>query len=246
MKKMAVAPAAAAARKVAFFHDLYANYNRPDLGLAAIERLLQAGCHVEVPEQRGSGYPYVSYGDLDAARDTALYNVACLHLLAAQGFEIVTTEPTAAYCLQKLYPKLLPLHPHAKDVAKHSHELFAYLLEVEPEVQPQDLSGRRFGFHCSCHQRPMNSGSEAMQWLERRGAEVQLIETGTCCGMAGTFGMKKGPLGYELSQAVGEPLFQLFKDSGVESIVTESSVCGIQLREGTGMRVYHPLELLSL
>jgi Fe-S oxidoreductase len=64
--------------------------------------------------------------------------------------------------------------------------------------------------------------------------------------MAGTFGMKHGPLGYDLSQAVGEPLFQLFKDSGVDAIVTESSVCGIHLREGTGMAVYHPLELLNL
>jgi Fe-S oxidoreductase len=62
--------------------------------------------------------------------------------------------------------------------------------------------------------------------------------------MAGTFGLKKGFLGYELSRAVGEPLFQGFKNAGVEAIVTESSVCSIHLREGTGMQVRHPLELL--
>jgi Fe-S oxidoreductase len=73
---------------------------------------------------------------------------------------------------------------------------------------------------------------------------MKRIETGTCCGMGGTFGMKCGPLGYELSQAVGEPLFKLFRESGVDAIVTESSVCKMQLEEGTGLKVYHPLELV--
>jgi Fe-S oxidoreductase len=84
-----------------------------------------------------------------------------------------------------------------------------------------------------------------MKYLKQRGAEVAVIETGTCCGMAGTFGLKSGLLGYELSQAVGEPLFQAFKEAGVQAIVTESSVCRIHLKEGTGMEVWHPLELLS-
>ena len=83
-----------------------------------------------------------------------------------------------------------------------------------------------------------------MAFLERRGAKVEIIETGTCCGMAGTFGMKAGCLGYELANAVGEPLFEGFKASGCEAIVTESSVCSIHLTEGTDMKVWHPLELV--
>jgi Fe-S oxidoreductase len=53
-----------------------------------------------------------------------------------------------------------------------------------------------------------------------------------------------GLLGYALSQAVGEPLFQSFKEAGVEAIVTESSVCSIHLKAGTDLEVWHPLELL--
>jgi len=44
--------------------------------------------------------------------------------------------------------------------------------------------------------------------------------------------------------AVGEALFELFKNAEIDAIVTESSVCKIQLLEGTGLKVYHPLELL--
>ena len=83
-----------------------------------------------------------------------------------------------------------------------------------------------------------------MEWLRKRGADIELIETGTCCGMGGTFGMKAGALGYDLAQAVGEPLFNLFRESGVEAIVTESSVCAMHLRDGAGLRAYHPLELV--
>lgn len=233
--------------KVVFFHDLYANYNAPELGLAAVERLEALGCEVAVPSaQRGCGYPYIGYGDLDAARDTAIHNLKVLTPYLDAGYRIVTPEPTAAYCFNTAYPKLLPLNPYAKKAAAACDELFAFLLAHEPEHVGLPLKGRRFGFHCACHQRPLGSGREAIAWLERLGAEVERIETGTCCGMAGTFGLKHGPLGYDLANAVGEPLFQAFKESKVEAIVTESSVCKLHLHEGSGLPAYHPLELLTL
>jgi len=38
----------------------------------------------------------------------------------------------------------------------------------------------------------------------------------------------------------------LARKRGAGTIVTESSVCSIQLAEGTGLPVYHPLQLLKL
>ncbi len=232
-------------RRVAFFYDLYANYNAPELGLKAIEALEAQGCEVVLPPQRACGYPYIGYGALDKAQDVAIENVQHLAPYVAEGYDIVATEPTAAYCLKVSYPKILPRNPRAKQVAGRSFELFEYLMEIADDApKPQDLAGRRFGFHCSCHQRPLGFGDGAMDWLRRRGAQVEFIESGTCCGMAGTFGLKHGPLGYDLANAVGEPLFDAFKKSGVDTIVTESSVCSIHLKEGTGLEVVHPLGLL--
>ncbi|RMF92541.1 MAG: hypothetical protein D6736_03315 [Nitrospinota bacterium] len=238
-------------RRVVYFVDLYANYNAPDLGLAVIEHLEALGCEVVLPPQKSSGYPYVGYGDLERARQVATYNVQHLAPYARQGYDIVVTEPTAAYTLKFVYPKLLDDREEARLVADRTQEFFAYLLALEEErgvsaeQKTLPLQGRRLGFHLSCHQRPLGAGREAMTWLKRRGATVELIETGTCCGMGGTFGLKSGLLGYQLSQAVGEPLFQAFRDAGVEAIVTESSVCRIHLAEGTQLPVYHPLQLLS-
>jgi L-lactate dehydrogenase complex protein LldF len=234
-------------RKVALFIDVYANYNDPDLGMAAVRHLEALDCQVVLPDQKAAGYPFIAYGDMDRARKTARYNVAKLAPYVAQGYEVVGIEPTATYCLAQSYPKLLNHPPQACAVADHTHELFEYLLMLEYEDgrsrSAATLAGKRFGYHCSCHQRPMGAGNGAMQWLRRRGAAVELIETGTCCGMGGTFGLKSGPLGHKLSAAVGEPLFALFKNAAIDAIVTESSVCTIQLAEGTGIPVYHPLQL---
>jgi Fe-S oxidoreductase len=151
--------------------------------------------------------------------------------------------------LKITYLKLMDGHQDAQSVAGRTYEFFEFVEVLEKVSPPQGLTGsvlkgQRFGFHISCHQRPLGAGRQAMNFLRRRGAEVELLETGTCCGMAGTFGLKKGPLGYTLSQAIGDPLFQSFKAAGVGAIVTESSVCSIHLKEGTGLKVLHPLELV--
>ena len=62
----------------------------------------------------------------------------------------------------------------------------------------------------------------------------------------GTFGMKAGTLGYDLSMAVGERLFELFRKSDCGVVCTESSVCSTQIEDGTGMKVLHPLHLVEV
>lgn len=232
-------------RKVALFVDIYANYNAPELAEQAVALLEAAGCEVVLPPQKPSGYPFIAYGDLNSARELAKYNVARLAPYAREGCTIVALEPTAVYVLAKSYPKLLPDNAEADLVADHSRELFDCLMDWETPPADRPLAGRRFGVHCSCHQRPLGSATSAVAWLERRGATVERIETGTCCGMGGTFGMKEGLLGYDLANTVGEPLFNLFKASGVEMIATESSVCRLHLLQGTGLPVSHPLEITS-
>ncbi len=224
---------------ITFFHDIYVNHNAPELGERALKKLQNLGWSVDMPEQRASGYPYIGYGNLDAAREVAEYNVKQLLPAAERGEMIVTTEPTAAYCLKVSYPKLLGTDA-ARLVGQQTQEFFSFLVQHDKEGTT-DLDGRRFGFHCSCHQRPIGMGEDTRTWLERQGATMQFIESGTCCGMAGTFGLKHGPLGYDLANAVGAPLFKAFQDAEIEAIVTDSSVCAIHLSEGTGIPLIHPL-----
>lgn len=232
--------------KVALFVDFYANYVEPDLAKVVVELLEAAGVVVVVPEQRSSGYPFIAYGDLKKAEEAARFNVDNLYQCVKQGCDVVSIEPTATYVLRHSYPKLLVGSREAEEVASKSFEVFEYLSMLVQQGRLQlgkKLSGKA-GFHIPCHERALSSGRHALSLLRSAGLEVEVRETGMCCGMAGTFGLKKGPLGKELSLAIGEPLFDLFKQGGYSYIVTESSVCKTQVEQGTGIKVVHPLTLV--
>jgi iron-sulfur cluster protein len=240
-KSAAVSPTG----RAAYFVDLYANYNRSDIGIGAVNLLEKCRVSVAIPPQKTSGMPYFSYGELDRLKSIAEYNVASMLPYVEKGYEVVATEPTAAYCFKEIYPKTLKTKESAL-VAEHSHEYSDYLSKRGEiaNVLGKVFSGRA-GLHVSCHQRALTGGKGMIQLMNLVGVEVEVIETGTCCGMGGTFGLKSGPLGYDLSSEVGQPLFQLFRDAKIDLALTESSVCTINLEQGANIRIEHPIALLA-
>ncbi len=228
--------------KLVFFPDIYADYNDPELGYRAIMLLRSLGYEVVVPEMEWAGMPYISYGEIGKATDVAVRNLKVLGPLVESGYGVVSTEPTAVYMLREIYPKLSP-GATSVSVAKASAGFFATVQQQlsAAELKPAFPLEQTVGFHIPCHERALNVGLPAIAFLQRAGYEVQKVETGTCCGMAGTFGMKHGALGYDLSMAVGERLFKLFEESGTKLVASESSVCAMQIGDGTDMRVLHPL-----
>ena len=252
--------ATTAVETVIFFPDLYADYNDPELGIRAIKILRSLGYFVVIPPKlKWSGMPYISYGEVDKAKNVARHNVRVLKEHITPGSMtslgqvpsdcwIVSTEPTAVYMLRQVYPKLLEDDAACAEIAKRSYSFFEFIEGRLPEIElkPVRPVGEPLGFHIPCHERALTSGRSAIRFLERAGYTVNVVETGTCCGMAGTFGMKTGPLGYDLSMAVGDELFKRFARSGCTTIVTESSVCAIQIQDGLkNARVVHPLYLVG-
>jgi L-lactate dehydrogenase complex protein LldF len=230
------------AGKVVFFPDINADYNDPELGERAVRMLRSAGYHVEVPELAWSGMPFISYGEVAKATKVAKENLQRLKGYLSQGYRIVSTEPTAIYMLREVYPKLVPGEESAA-ARERSVGFFALLEELAraPQLKASFPVSDTVGFHIPCHERALSSGRPAIRFLERAGYSVRVVETGTCCGMAGTFGMKKGPLGYDLSMAVGDRLFERFKESACRIVATESSVCATQINDGAALKVLHPL-----
>ncbi len=233
--------------RVVIFTDIFANYSRPEIGEALIEALYSAGFEVEIPEQLSSGYPLVSYGDLEGARRYARRNVELLWPYVSRGYEVVSIEPTATYTLRHVYPYLLRGDGRAEELASHTREALGVLRELVDKGDLEVRCGRRvrYGIHVSCHQRGLSGADHITALARAAGLEFEVIEDGMCCGMGGTFGMKGGPVGRGLALAMGGRLFNLFTSSRVDAILTESSVCAIHLREGTGLEVLHPLEVLE-
>ncbi|HCA80751.1 MAG TPA: anaerobic glycerol-3-phosphate dehydrogenase subunit C, partial [Bacteroidetes bacterium] len=65
----------------------------------------------------------------------------------------------------------------------------------------------------------------------------------SCCGIAGTFGMKKE--NFDLSMRIGSKLFGEIERVKPDVVLSGCGTCQIQIRQGTGLDVIHPLELLN-
>jgi L-lactate dehydrogenase complex protein LldF len=234
------------AGKVVFFPDVYADYNDPQLGVRAVKVLIALGYKVEVPDLQWSGMPYISYGNISKAAAVATKNLETLKAYLNQGYSVVSTEPTAVYMFREVYPTLVP-GALAEKAREMSFPFFGFIqgrlsgLELIPALPTAEA----IGFHIPCHERSVSGGRPAIEFLRAAGYRVQVVENGTCCGMAGTFGMKHGDLGYNLSIEVGDHLFRLFRESGLKLVATESSVCSMQIADGVGLKVVHPLHAVE-
>ena len=228
-------------RRTAYFVDTYADMCEPEIGKAVVGVLEANDCKVFIPNQVGSGMPAFLYGDLKTTTKAAKHNVEHLAQAVLEGCEIISSEPTATYCLKDLYPRILG-SDEAKTVAAHSHDLFAYLLGLhnEAKLKMPMKQMEPAAYHLPCHTRSVYDKSNALELLKLMGADVRPVDYNTCCGIAGTFGFKRGLEGYDVSMAVGEKLFDRLKAMNVGIVLTESSVCKMQIEHGTSLKVIHP------
>jgi Fe-S oxidoreductase len=97
--------------------------------------------------------------------------------------------------------------------------------------------------HGHCHQKALWGDETSAAILRRLGA-VTVLDAG-CCGMAGSFGYLQHR--FEVSMKIGElSLFPSVR-SAVEDalIVAPGTSCRHQIKDGTGKRALHPIELID-
>lgn len=235
---------------VVYFYDLFANYNDPELA-EAVERVLQVhGLHVLLPGQRTSGIPEMLYGYADKVRRTAQFNIEAVLPYVQRGAPVVSAEPTATFAFKIHYPDYLN-SPECSLVANATHDLSEFLVrwradhpDTAPLARPiQGGSSLRIGYHLPCHLRAQEVGAPGLELL-REIPGIDLIDLAAgCCGMAGTFGMKRDT--YDLSMQTGAPLFTRIADVGPDLLASECSTCRMQLAQATGLKTIHPVKLLA-
>jgi FAD/FMN-containing dehydrogenase/Fe-S oxidoreductase len=234
-------------RKVAFFVDAYVNWNDLELGQAFVKVLQHNGIDVVVPqEQLVSGMSLISDGVLTRARRLAEKNVELLAEYVRQGFQIVTTEPSAALALKHEYLNLLD-DDDARLVSANTFEACHYLLnlhqtgDLELDFRPVNQT---VGYHMPCHQKALEIGNPGVNLLRLiPGLQVEQIEKG-CSGMCGTFGLKRR--NYVRSLRTGFPLINAMRSPSIVAGTTECSTCKIQMEQGTSKPTIHPIKILAL
>lgn len=230
--------------KVALFYTCYGNANDPETPKAVIDVLEHNGVDVTVPAQKCCGMPFLDAGDLDRCIEQARANVASLHHAVEEGRKILSPGPSCTLLLKTEYPGLLKT-PEAKAVADAVMDVGDFLLQMLRKKQlKRDFKGKmgKVAYHVPCHNKVQNIGFRGRELLKATGAEIEMVDR--CCGMDGTWGMKKEFFQHSLN--VAKKAFEDVKAAGeTATVVTDCPLAGIQLTQGTGKKPYHPAKILK-
>lgn len=235
--------------KVVYFHDTFATYNYPNIGMSAVQLLEAAGFEVLIEERRACcGRPMLSKGLVDSARKSARRNISVLAPYVKQGIPIIGTEPSCILTLRDEYKDLLPGDADVMALAENSFMIDEFLAKLEKDddlgITWKTNTGPEVFFHGHCHQKALIGVGPSMSILSASGCRPTESGAG-CCGMAGSFGYETEH--YEISRKVGEErLFPAIEETSVEVQVSVAGVsCRQQIEHFTGRNTKHIAEVLA-
>jgi glycerol-3-phosphate dehydrogenase subunit C len=102
--------------------------------------------------------------------------------------------------------------------------------------------GETVVYHAPCQQQGHGVGKPALSLLGLVPGLRVVESTANCCGVAGTYGLKREK--YDIAMDVGAGLFRQVTDNGSDLSVCDSETCRWQIQHGTGVRSVHPVEML--
>lgn len=245
-KKRLTRPLQKGGPKVVYFVDYFANWHDPELGQALVEVLRHNRVGVYVPpNQRSSMMPRIAAGDLKGAMHAATHNIRIMAEAVRQGYQIVTTEPTAALCLIHEYPNLIDSED-ARLVAENTFDSCRYLWDMhlrnELSLDFRPVAAN-LAYHQPCHSRAIETGKPAQQLMDLiPSLKVQSMEKG-CSGMAGLYGMKRE--NFRNSIRIGWNLISGMRRADVQAAATECSACKNQIEHGSSRVALHPIKVMA-
>ncbi len=235
---------------VCLFLDEFTNYNDAGIGITAIKLLIALGYRVILPPRFLSARSYISKGLLRKARKIAEMNVQLLHELVDESLPLIGIEPSAILGFRDEYPELVSdeLKQDAIKLSKHTLMIDEFLAnamkagEIDEGLFTEKSQHIRLHGHC---QQKAIASTESTRYILGfpENYTVDEIPSG-CCGMAGSFGYEKEH--YELSMKVGElVLFPEIRQTPEETLIcAPGRSCRHQIKDGTGRKSYHPVEIL--
>ena len=233
-------------KEVVYFPGCFANANDPEgEGQASMEVLERNGFRVSIPDHRCCGVAKMTAGSLDSARRDAEKNIEILFPYAIKGIPIIFSAPSCCLAIRHEYPRFFPSE-EARLVSEHSYDIHEFLMGLYRNGSLNTDFGEvraTVAYHNPCHLKAQGIVKEPAQLLRLiPGLNVREIED-SCCGIAGCFGMKKQ--NFHLSMRIGESLFREIDKAGAELALTGCGTCKIQMEQGLGREVFHPMAILA-
>ena len=170
-----------------------------------------------------------------------------LRSLSDERCDIVTACTSCALTLKHDYPKYLD-SGLARSVSGRTFDIIEYLAILNDKGRLNtdfNYIGLNATYHTPCHLKVLGNTlvNERLKIIRLvPGLNLKRAQSG-CCGMGGTFGMKKE--NYDVSIEIGGPLFNKLKETSPDRAVTDCPTCKLQIEQGTGMQVVNPVQIIS-
>jgi L-lactate dehydrogenase complex protein LldE len=221
----------------------------PEVGVATVKLLRRLGVEVEFPQaQTCCGQPHFNSGFHEEARKLAMHTIA-----AFAGHHLVVTPSGSCAAMVKLeYPHLfendLVWHGRAEDLARRTHELADFLVNV---LKVDDVGARFEGkatYHMACHLRGLGSQGEPERLLRSvQGLELVPLERyDECCGFGGSFSVRFPGI----SGAMVQDKAIFIEQTGADAVVATDAGClmniaGCLRRRGSKVKALHLAQVLE-
>jgi FAD/FMN-containing dehydrogenase/Fe-S oxidoreductase len=239
-----------ASRRVYLFCDEFTNYNDTEIGIKAILLLERLGYEVLMTDHEESGRTWLSKGLIRRAKKIAEKNIAMFSPLITEDSPLIGVEPSAILTFRDEYPDLAgdDQLEAAKALAGNVYLIDDFIArEIDKgHIRPDQFTKekRQIKLHGHCQQKALSSVAGSLKLLSLpENYSVSAIPSG-CCGMAGSFGYEKEH--YALSQKIGElVLFPAVRQQTEDTIIAAPGTsCRHQIKDGTGRKALHPVEVL--
>lgn len=231
---------------IVYFHGCAGGYFEVQTSKHAIEVLEHLGFEVIVPKQGCCGLAEQSNGLLTSASASVRKLVRQLRA-AGEDLTIVSTSGSCTGMLKHEAHEILGIEDaELADVGTRMREISEFLLELHRAGEfPVDELRRideTVPYHAPCQLKSQGMGTPAVDVLGLIPGLTVVDSDATCCGIAGTYGLKKEK--YDIAQAVGKPLFDMVRATNDHLAVCETETCRWQIQTSSGVPTVHPITLI--
>ncbi|MDQ7818524.1 MAG: anaerobic glycerol-3-phosphate dehydrogenase subunit C [Melioribacteraceae bacterium] len=234
-------------KKIVLWTGCAAQFNDPEGELqSSLELFNKLGYEIILPKWKCCNVAKLSYGNIEDSIKDIEFNIKTLLPYVDQNIPIVFTAASCGYAFMHEYPTFFGNKIGVKKIADASYDIHDFLGNTF-------LNGNYSGFfepiekkvvyHAPCHLKTQNNKfgpNDLMKLIPG----LQLLKINdSCCGIAGTFGMKKE--NFDLSMEIGSKLFEEINNAEADLVLSGCGMCQIQINQGTGLEVIHPISLLN-
>jgi FAD/FMN-containing dehydrogenase/Fe-S oxidoreductase len=238
------------AKRVYLFCDEFTNFNDTAIGIKAILLLEKLGYEVIIPKHEESGRAWLSKGLLRKAKKIANKNISIFSKIISAESPLIGIEPSAILTFRDEYIDLADdyLLEASKELAKNVFLIDEFIAsEMEKGAIQSSLftnEEKLIQLHGHCQQKAISSVSPSVKMMSfPTNYKVEIIPSG-CCGMAGSFGYEKEH--YDLSMKIAELVLlpTVRNQSDQVIIAAPGTSCRHQIKDGTGKKALHTVEVL--